>query len=131
MTDGPAACYLVQPHQYTSEQFRLIFENYLKEMSILPSFKTNASATGTHERASATASYVAASYSTTTEPVPLILKHGTYIKRIKNVHFFCSQKLNGKSGFAVNGDGLLYARESCPLEADFQNTNGRGDIRSV
>lgn len=48
------------------------------------------------------------------------------------MRFFCSQKLNGKSGFAVNGDGLLYAREPCPLEADFQNTNnGRGDVRSV
>jgi hypothetical protein len=47
------------------------------------------------------------------------------------VRFFCSQKPNGKSGFAVNGDGLLYAREPCPLEADFQNTNGRGDVRSV
>lgn len=47
------------------------------------------------------------------------------------MRFFCSQKLNGKSGFAVNGDGLFYARELCPLEADFQNTNGRGDVRSV
>lgn len=88
-------------------------------------------AIGVHERASATASYVAASYSTATEPVTLILKHGTYIRRIKNVCLFCSQKLDGESGFAVNGDGLFYARESCPLEADFQNTNGRGDIRSV
>ena len=66
------------------------------------------------------------------QPVPLILKHGTYIKREKKkVRFFCSHKLNGNSGFAVNGDGLLYAREPCPLEADFQNTNGRGDVRSV
>ena len=49
------------------------------------------------------------------------------------MRFFCSQKLNGKSGFAVNGDGLLHARRPCPLEADFQNTNGRGasDVRSV
>lgn len=48
------------------------------------------------------------------------------------MRFFCSQKLNGKSGSAVNGDGLLYAREPRPLEADFQNTNGRGgDVRSV
>jgi hypothetical protein len=27
------------------------------------------------------------------------------------VHFFCSPKHNGNSGFAVNGDGLCYARE--------------------
>ncbi len=49
------------------------------------------------------------------------------------MRLFCSQKLNGESGFAVNGDGLLYARGPCPLEADFQNTNGRGasDVRSV
>lgn len=47
------------------------------------------------------------------------------------MRFFCSQKLNGKSGFAVNGDGLLYAREPRPLEAESQNTNGRGDVRSV
>lgn len=27
------------------------------------------------------------------------------------MRFFCSPKHNGNSGFAVNGDGLLYARE--------------------
>jgi hypothetical protein len=48
-----------------------------------------------------------------------------------SVRLFCSQELNGKSGFAVNGDGLPYAREPCPLKADFQNTNGRADVRSA
>jgi len=53
------------------------------------------------------------------------IKTRSYVKREGgNVHFFCSRKLNGKSGFAVNGDGLLYSRAPCPLKADLQNTNG-------
>jgi len=77
-------------------------------MNILPSFYANVLAIGGLANVPLPRPHTLRHRTPPAQPVPLILKkRNIHQEENKMVRFFCSRELNGKSGFAVNGDGLL------------------------